>query len=70
VKRGDKLKWARALDQRPLAVADLEFVTVSTWGEFAPLAVTLQEVAGVFPMGWFDRVSSESADAQDPQVQP
>ncbi len=60
-RRGDKLKWARMLNKRPLAVADLEYVTVSTWGEFAPLAVTLQEVAGVFPMGWFDRVVSPDA---------
>jgi hypothetical protein len=55
-KRGDKIKWARGLERRPLAVRDLEYVTVASWGlPDAPLAVTLAEVAGTFPMGLFDR---------------
>jgi hypothetical protein len=61
IQRGDKLKWARSLERRPLAVVDLEYVTVASWGEFAPLAVTLQEVAGIFPMGWFDRAAPPPA---------
>jgi len=55
-KKGDKLKWARMLESRPLAVVDLEYVTVCSCGEIAPLAITLQECAGIFPLGWFDRV--------------
>jgi hypothetical protein len=57
LKRGDKLVWARSLSSRPLAVTALETVTVASCGEFAPLAVTLKEVAGIFPLGWFDRAA-------------
>ncbi|HLY89061.1 MAG TPA: hypothetical protein VKQ27_08760 [Acetobacteraceae bacterium] len=58
-KRGDKIKWVRALDRRPLAVSGLEYVTVASWGlPGIPLVVTLQEVAGSFSMGWFDRTEA------------
>jgi hypothetical protein len=49
---GVRVRWARSLDQRPLAVVDLDHVTIA--GRFAPLSITLKEVAGIFPLGWFD----------------
>jgi hypothetical protein len=61
--RGDKLVWARGLERRPLAVRDARYVTVASWGlPDAPLAVTLVEVAGAFPMGLFDRVDPVEAE--------
>lgn len=63
-KRGDKIKWTRSLEDRPLAVRDLEYVTVASWGlPGMPLVCTLQEVAGTFPMGWFDRTREPQVDA-------
>lgn len=49
---GTQIRWARSLGQRPLAVVDLDHVTIA--GRFAPLSITLKEVAGIFPLGWFD----------------
>jgi hypothetical protein len=56
--KGQKVRWARSLDQRPLAIVDLDHVTVA--GRFAPLSITLQEVAGIFPIGWFDLADTRS----------
>lgn len=55
--KGVKLRWARQLDQRPLAVVDLDCLTIAS--RFAPLSVTLEECPGVFPLGWFDIVAPE-----------
>jgi hypothetical protein len=55
---GVKVRWARALDQRPLAVVDLDHVTIA--GRFAPLSITLKEVAGIYPLGWFDLIGGEA----------
>jgi len=56
MKKGDKVKWARMLEKRPLVIIGLDHVTVCSAGELAPLAITLEECAGIYPMGWFDRI--------------
>jgi hypothetical protein len=50
--KGAKVRWVRSLERRPLAVVDLPELTIA--GRFAPLSVTLQECAGIIPIGWLE----------------
>lgn len=68
---GAKVRWTRMLERRPLAVVDLDCVTIAA--RFAPMGIGLKEVAGVFPIGWFDPVEpaqTVSASAATPNIGP
>jgi hypothetical protein len=58
LEKGDKVRWARGRENIPLGVRDLDHVTVAAVGEIAPLALTLKEVAGVWPIAYFERVET------------
>lgn len=57
--RGVKIRWTAGLERRPLAVVDLETVTIAS--RFAVFSVTLEECAGIWPLGFFELAEPPAA---------